>query len=87
MPVFKVFTLTNDCIWGIWKIDEDEMFFQNALGIYAKSENIPAISHQKKRLEWLSSRLLVKVLLVLAKTVFSSRSFTNSLSLAVNKDS
>jgi 4'-phosphopantetheinyl transferase len=63
MPVFKIFTLGEDCLWGIWKIEQQESMLLNSLTHFSYPDAFSAITHPKKKLEWLSSRLLMKALL------------------------
>ncbi|RAV99420.1 4'-phosphopantetheinyl transferase family protein [Pseudochryseolinea flava] len=59
MPLEKI-VLEQDRALGLWLINEDE----NALVPHLSEEKIPeSFTNPNKRLEWLSARLLVKVLL------------------------
>ena len=63
MPVLNIFNLGEECLWGIWKIEEDESTLQSKILATGYTEGQPIITHQKKRIEWLSSRLLIHSLL------------------------
>lgn len=57
MPLEKL-APTADCIWGFWKIEEEETFFAKTLeGLDHVPENIV---HPHKRLEYLAARHLLK---------------------------
>lgn len=62
MGVFEIFNLADDCIWGIWKIESEESGLLDSLTHFSFPEHFSSIHHPKKRLEWLSSRLLMKAL-------------------------
>jgi 4'-phosphopantetheinyl transferase len=63
MPVCKLETSGNDCFWGIWKMDEKEAVLLHSLGDFPMPQTLHSIVHEKKRLEWLSSRLLIRQLM------------------------
>lgn len=49
---------------GIWEVEEGEMFFLTQLKMYEHEWcRLEKIMHPQKRLEWLSSRLIIKKLL------------------------
>jgi 4'-phosphopantetheinyl transferase len=57
---------------GLWKIEEDEKYFRDRLNIYENEEKILSnISHPRKKLEWLSSRLCLKTILDITHRVES----------------
>jgi phosphopantetheinyl transferase len=57
---------------GMWRVEESEDYFRSCLNIYENEKRIlEGISHPQKRLEWLSSRLCLKVLLHITHEVES----------------
>ena len=64
MPFISFQTPSPDVIVGLWEIQEDEMFFLTQLKLYEHEwTKLSKISHPRKRLEWLSSRLCLKEIL------------------------
>lgn len=60
MPLNKI-THEEDQLWGLWKIEEDEVGLQQTVGEY---ENVPdSLTNPVKRLEFLAGRNLVKTLM------------------------
>ncbi len=57
---------------GLWRVEEDELYFTERLSIYENEAKILSrISHPQRRLEWLSSRLCLKELLKIRHRVES----------------
>jgi 4'-phosphopantetheinyl transferase len=54
MSMYKSWTTHDDAIVGIWKIEEDELYFTTQLGIHFNH-----IHHPKRRLETLAGRFLL----------------------------
>jgi len=64
MPFLQIPTAFNDLTLAVWKVDEEEKYFLDHLNLYENElDRLDSISHPKKRLEWLSSRLCLKELL------------------------
>jgi len=59
MPVDRIYK-APDCIWGLWKIGEDERILASVVPFEKISD---AIAHPFKRLEFLAGRVLIKSLL------------------------
>lgn len=60
MPLEKL-VKSNECVWGLWHITEDESFFVNDFKIF---ETIPSsLTHETKRLEFAAVRALLRSLL------------------------
>ena len=69
MPFLKYETEFDNVNAGIWRLEEDEMFFHSRLKLYEHEwEKLATIRHPQKRLEWLSSRLCLKELLKISHT-------------------
>ena len=69
MPFLKYHTECQDVDAGIWRLEEDEMYFHSRLKLYEHEwEKLATIKHPQKRLEWLSSRLCLKELLKIPHT-------------------
>ena len=69
MPFLAYNTEYNDVNAGIWRLEEDEMYFHTRLKLYEHEwEKLATIRHPQKRLEWLSSRLCMKELLKISHT-------------------
>ena len=72
MPFIPLDLGHPDISLSLWKVEEDEQYFQDRLNIYENEAEILArISHPQKRLEWLSSRLCLKELLKIRHRVES----------------
>ncbi len=64
MPFIPLDSKISDTSLGIWRIEEDELFFLERVKLYENEwVRLSKITHPQKRLEWLSSRLCLKVLL------------------------
>ena len=69
MPFLQYNTKAEDVHAGLWRLEEDEMFFHTRLKLYEHEwEKLATIRHPQKRLEWLSSRLCMKELLKISHT-------------------
>ena len=69
MPFLAYNTEYHDVNAGIWRLEEDEMYFHTRLKLYEHEwEKLATIRHPQKRLEWLSSRLCMKELLKISHT-------------------
>ncbi len=69
MPFLKYDTKSLDVSLGIWRLEEDEMFFHTRLKLYEHEwQQLANIKHPQKRLEWLSSRLCMKEILKISHT-------------------
>lgn len=72
MPLFKKITKTSGLILLIWKIEEPENELLNVLKTNAWiQDELQNISHPDKRIEYLASRVLVKILCAEALVPFS----------------
>lgn len=72
MPFQSLPTIDPKVFLGMWKVEEDEPWFQERLNIYENEQIIlENITHPQKRLEWLSSRLCLKELLKISHKVES----------------
>ena len=56
MPLFKEFEIGTHGLAAIWKMEEPEAFFSDGAGI------ISDIKHEKRRMEFLGGRFLLKLL-------------------------
>jgi len=69
MPFLQYNTEKPDVTLGIWRLEEDEMYFHTRLKLYEHEwERLAHIKHPQKRLEWLSSRLCMKEILKISHT-------------------
>ncbi len=69
MPFLHYDTKTSEVALGIWRLEEDEMFFHTRLKLYEHEwQQLANIKHPQKRLEWLSSRLCMKEILKISHT-------------------
>jgi 4'-phosphopantetheinyl transferase len=67
MPFIHLDSKLPDVSLGMWKIEEDEMFFLERVKLYENEwSRLAEIVHPQRRLEWLSSRLCMKELLKIA---------------------
>lgn len=64
MPLIPLRSIIPKILLGVWEVVEEEMFFLTRLKMYEHEWcRLEKIVHPKKRLEWLSSRLIIKELL------------------------
>lgn len=64
MPFIPLHSKIPETRLGLWKIEEDELFFLERVKLYENEwVRLSQIAHPQKRLEWLSSRLCLKELL------------------------
>ncbi|MCI4669764.1 MAG: 4'-phosphopantetheinyl transferase superfamily protein [Bacteroidia bacterium] len=64
MPFIPLESKIPDTRLGLWKVEEDELFFLERVKLYENEwVRLSQIAHPQKRLEWLSSRLCLKELL------------------------
>ncbi len=64
MPFIRMGNDYPNVLLGGWEVTEEEMFFLTRLKMYEHEwSRLEKIAHPKKRLEWLSSRLIIKELL------------------------
>lgn len=69
MPFIPLESKIPDTRLGLWRIDEDELFFLERVKLYENEwVRLGQIAHPQKRLEWLSSRLCLKELLKIEDT-------------------
>lgn len=69
MPFIEFDSTIDGVLVGIWEVCEDEMFFLTKLKMYEHEwSRLERITHPKKRLEWLSSRLVMKEILKIGYT-------------------
>ncbi len=61
MPLYSFSKLENDLFLGIWKINESESCLLQVLEGYNLDE-LTKITHASKRIEWLSSRALLRII-------------------------
>lgn len=67
MPFIPLESRMPDIDLGLWKIEEDELYFLERVKLYENEwTRLSDILHPQKRLEWLSSRLCLKELLKIA---------------------
>ncbi|RMG69480.1 MAG: 4'-phosphopantetheinyl transferase superfamily protein [Bacteroidetes bacterium] len=67
MPFIPLDSPIPDISLGLWKIEEDELYFLERIKLYENEwTRLSDILHPQKRLEWLSSRLCLKELLNIA---------------------
>lgn len=70
MPFIPLNSKIPDTRLGLWKIEEDELFFLERVKLYENEwVRLSHIAHPQKRLEWLSSRLCLKELLNIQDSV------------------
>jgi 4'-phosphopantetheinyl transferase EntD len=64
MPVVKIENIREGVAWGLWKIDENYDKLINSIP-FTDSDfaEFSKISNQKRRMEWLGARMLVKNML------------------------
>ncbi|MEM1218983.1 MAG: 4'-phosphopantetheinyl transferase superfamily protein [Bacteroidota bacterium] len=62
MPLIKTERIVPAGEWGIWKIEESEAFFLDALGLRSLEVQQLATMKGRRRVEWLASRYLLHVL-------------------------
>ena len=58
MPILKEWEVCECGFAAIWKIEEPEFFFIEKLGLV--TDQIPAISNEKRRIEHLAERFLLQ---------------------------
>lgn len=64
MPFLHFETGDPNLVLGLWRLEENEIFFLTQLKLYEHEwQKLGTISHPQKRLEWLSSRLCLKEIL------------------------
>src|ERR1043165_1108801 len=64
MPLLLQRDVAEKTQLAIWKIEESEEWFRSQLKLDAKENQLmDAIKHPHKKLQWLSSRLLLRILL------------------------
>lgn len=69
MPYLPLHTNLPGVDLGLWQVEEEEIFFLTRLKLYENEwKRLSLISHNQKRLEWLSSRLCMKELLKISNT-------------------
>ena len=51
--------VTSQTVLGIWKVEENDHFFQNGLQLFGEKQQEMALLKGRKRTEWLSSRYLL----------------------------
>ena len=69
MPLLAVEKTQTPSIWGIWRIEEDNIFFRNKLIISREEDQeFETIRHPRKQLEWLASRMMMKSLIAYSET-------------------
>ncbi|GAB4425959.1 MAG: 4'-phosphopantetheinyl transferase superfamily protein [Bacteroidia bacterium] len=67
MPFLRLESHMPDVSLGVWKIEEDELYFLERVKLYEHEwVRLGEIMHPQKRLEWLSSRLCLKDLISIA---------------------
>jgi 4'-phosphopantetheinyl transferase len=49
-------------VLGIWKVEEDDQFFENNLNLFAEEQHELSLLKGRKKTEWLSSRYLLHYL-------------------------
>lgn len=59
MPLFEFEQTGNQCVWGVWHLEETE----EELAFSAWEQCPEELISQQKRLEWLAGRVLIKTLL------------------------
>ena len=64
MPLWLKKDLANDAYLGIWKIEEEEVFFLQKLDLQPVEKTELAPVKGRRRLEWLASRYLVHEMLL-----------------------
>ena len=63
MPLRKITTCNRNISWALWHIEETATDLWQELNPAPPAQyEYQAINHQEKRLEWLASRLVVKIL-------------------------
>ncbi|MEO0899097.1 MAG: 4'-phosphopantetheinyl transferase superfamily protein [Bacteroidota bacterium] len=69
MPFSQIKSRISNTQLGLWKVEEDELFFLERVKLYENEWiRLNRISHPQKRLEWLSSRLCLKELIKITDT-------------------
>lgn len=63
MPVYKIGRPDGNCIWGIWKIEEQLPVLMDSLQGLSLTDGFYTINHDKKKVDWLTSRMLIKHLI------------------------
>lgn len=61
MPIVKIENISEECVWGLWKIVENsEVLSREAILSDQEQAELAAISNPKRRKEWLAARVLLK---------------------------
>ncbi len=62
MPVFQKRTILDDCLLGLWTIEENEQYFTSSMRLYKDETEYLSILKGGRRLEFLSSRYLLHLM-------------------------
>ncbi len=73
MPLVFKKNYTAQTLVGVWKIEETEFFFLNALLLSNEEQLEMALLAPRKRLEWLATRYLLHVLLEKTERAISAK--------------
>lgn len=64
MPVIKIEHISEDSVWGLWKIEEDqETLLRNAVLSGEEVSEMDRIANPRRKTEWLASRVMLKTIM------------------------
>ena len=62
MPFFRRQNILNNCLLGIWQVNEDIQYFLNRLILHEDEKNLVEKLSERKKLEWYASRWTLHLL-------------------------